>query len=108
MPPKVRCPACNKKGRVSEQDAGQQVLCPACGVRFDAPLAPRLGPLAAAAAPAHGAAGAAPPPIDPQHQTEPPETLDDRDELVPIELERAVLERQETMGQVEPTGPSGN
>src|SRR5947209_11391035 len=43
MRSKVQCPVCDKRVRVSEADAGQQALCPACGTRFDLPPPPLLG-----------------------------------------------------------------
>ncbi len=37
MQRKIQCPSCAKSVKVSDQDAGRQVWCPACGRRFDAP-----------------------------------------------------------------------
>jgi DNA-directed RNA polymerase subunit RPC12/RpoP len=42
---KVRCPSCGKSFKVEGVDAGSQMVCRACGVRFQTAAPPLLGPL---------------------------------------------------------------
>src|ERR1019366_462598 len=59
----AKCPRCGKIQTVADSDAGQSILCSACGARFNHTLPPAASPVQATPLPLPAPVVQAPPPL---------------------------------------------